>query len=446
MKLKYILVIMLFLLLIEPAFSQEPAEDVVNFEEELAKFPYASQLAIKSRGDLSSVLIRKPLVIVGTNLDPLEQQMLDQVTSTFGGYGADVVYDDTIQEYEGESIWEYDLIVIGGPNHNDVARRLVEGEYLGIRTRDTNKPSFVIEKIEGPEGNTVLVAGDIYGYEFDEKDLPTEPFIPESAAAAAAVVTAVGASAAVVAVSQTATTAAATQAAATQPTGFLSKIMDFIRGGGEEVVEEVISERDVQKAEREEARPKGLFGFTKGELGIGIFSAIVFGVAYAWAELQSDFLGSAWIYIIAGGLAIIGHEFAHNVIAYRYELDAEFQVWKSGVALVALTSYLFGNVFATPGRSILSAEEIEKKTEGLIYLAGPGINILIAIILIPFAGASGFLGQLATIGIPMNLLVALYNLLPINPMDGTSIKSWRLSVWALFFIPTFVFYFWRYLL
>ncbi len=143
---------------------------------------------------------------------------------------------------------------------------------------------------------------------------------------------------------------------------------------------------------------------------------------------------------------MIGHEFAHNVMAFRYNIDAQFEVWASGLGLVLLTSYLFGNVFATPGRSVLNIENVEKRIEGLIYSTGPIINILIAIILIPFVNSPGTLGLLATISIPMNLLVAIYNMLPISPMDGTRIKNWKLSVWLLLFVPTFAAYFWGYIL
>ncbi|MFQ5975474.1 MAG: M50 family metallopeptidase [Candidatus Hydrothermarchaeales archaeon] len=445
MKKRVVLAVTLLLVLVGPALAQEVPEGV-NIQEELANFPFASQLAIMQAGDLTNVVLDTPLVIVGKDLDPMEQNTLDQVMDSLGVVGADIVYDDTITEFEGRSIWSYDLVLIGGPNHNEVTKWLQDEKYLEIISRDTNRPSFVIESVTGPEGKTVLVAGDVYGYEFDKKDLPTEPFIPESAAATAAVVTGIGASAAAAVATQTAASTATT-AATGEAGGFVGRLKDFLRGGGEELVEEMASERDTTKkeeAEEKREKPSGLYGFTTTELGIGIFSGILFGLAYVWADTQS--FSQAWVYIVAAGIAVIGHEFAHNVMAFRYNIDAKFEVWASGVGLVVLTSYLFGNVFATPGRSVLDAKDIEKKIEGLIYSTGPLVNILIAIILVPFVSASGSLGLLATVGIPINLLVAIYNLLPVSPMDGTSIKNWKLSVWVLLFVPTFAVYFWGYIL
>ncbi len=444
MKLRVILAVTLILLLATPALAQE-APQGMNIEEELAKFPFASLLTIKQGGDLTNVVLDTPLVIVGSDLDPMEKSVLEQVIDTLGGVGADVVEDDTIREFDGRSIWSYDLILIGGPKHNQITKWLMEQEYFEIKGRDTNRPSFIVESVTGPEGKTVLVAGGGYGYTFDEKDLPTEPFIPESAAATAAIVTGIGVSAAAAVVTQTATTTA-TSAASGQTGGFLEKLKDFIRGGGEEVAEEMISEKDSTKKEEPEDRekPGGLFGFTVKELGIGIVAAILFGLAYVWADTQS--FSQAWVYIVAAGIAVIGHEFAHNVMAFKYNIDAKFEVWASGMGMVFLTSYLFGNVFATPGRSVLDAENVEKRIEGLIYTMGPLVNIILAIILIPFASAPGSLGLMASVGIPMNLLIAIYNLLPIKPMDGTSIKNWKLSVWVLLFFPTFAAYFWGYLL
>ncbi|MFQ5887831.1 MAG: hypothetical protein ACE5HY_03955, partial [Candidatus Hydrothermarchaeales archaeon] len=398
MKMRVVLAVTLFLLLAAPALAQEVPQGV-NIQEELAKFPFASQLAIKQSGDLTNVVLDTPLVIVGKNLDPMEQNTLDQVMDALGVAGADIVYDDTITEFEGRSIWSYDLVLIGGPNHNQVTKRLMDEKYLEITARDTNRPSFVIESVSGPEGRTALVAGDVYGYVFDKKDLPTEPFIPESAAATAAVVTGIGASAAAAVATQTAASTATTTATG-ETSGLIGRLKDFLMGGGEEIGEELISEKDTVKKEEaeEKEKPAGLFGFTSTEFGIGIFSAILFGLAYVWADTQS--FSQAWIYIVAAGIAVIGHEFAHNVMAFKYNIDAKFEVWASGVGLVVLTSYLFGNVFATPGRSVLDAEKIEKKVEGLIYSTGPIVNILIAIILVPFASASGTLGLLASVAIP----------------------------------------------
>ncbi len=464
MRWRAVLAVTLLLLLVSPALAQEIPQDKsiqeilkemnieitedMNIEEELAKYPFVSELKIKHAGDLSNLVFDTPLVIVGNNLDTVEQNTHDEMIGALGLLGSDVIYDDTISEFEGMSIWSYDLILIGGPKHNQITKQLMDDGYLKITTRDTNKPTFVMENINGPEGKTVLVAGSVYGYTYDKKDLPTEPFIPESAAATAAVVTGIGASAAAAIVTQTAASTA-TSAATGQTTNVIGMLLDFLRGGGEEIAEEMISDRDTtEKKEAEKSddmeKPSGLFGFTFTELGIGIFSSIIFGIAYVWADTQS--FSNAWIYIIAAGIAVIGHEFAHNVMAFRYNIDAKFEVWASGLGLVLLTSYLFGNVFATPGRSVLNIENVEKRIEGLIYSTGPIINILIAIILIPFVNSPGTLGLLATISIPMNLLVAIYNLLPISPMDGTSIKNWKLSVWVLLFVPTFVAYFWGYIL
>jgi Zn-dependent protease len=422
MEFRWILGVILCLALIDFSLAQETSESI-NIQREIDKFAYSSQLPINMAGDLTNVVLDEPLVIVGSNLDLLERRILSQATNYLSSSEYDIVYDDSIIEFEGRSIWSYDLILIGGPNHNQLTKTVLDKGYLGVSTRNTNRPFLMLEKSIGPGGKTILVGGDIYGYTYDEKDLPVEPFIPESVAAVAAVATGVGVG---------------------TIASIFESLKNFLLGGVRELFEKRMGDtkKRVGKMGFETADIVFL-GFTSREIGVGIFSILLFGAAYSWADGQSfSHLG---IYVIAAGIAIIGHEFAHDFMANRYKVGAKFELWTSGLVLVLATSFLFGNVFATTGRNILEIENLDKRTKGLIFSAGPMINILIAIILLPISKTAGSLGQLAAIGIPINLVIATYNFLPISPMDGKHIKNWNSCIWLLLFVPTFSIFFWKYL-
>lgn len=428
---KIILAVMILLIIPIIATAEE-----LNIKEEIAKNTWASVLT-KEIGDLSAVKIQNPLIIVGSNIDSLESSTLNQLTGSLGIANVEVIHDDSITQYKGKSIWEYDLILIGGPDHNKITKQLADEKLLNMTTRDTNEISFIVEKATGPLGNTVLVAGSIYGYKFDKKNLPIEQFIPEEAVATVLVLTNVAAIGAAAALTP--------KLAMVKASGPLSKLFNFLKSGAEEYTEQVIEEKSSKKIKIVK-KPGGLFGFTAKELGLGVFAAIIFGIAYAWADLQSQFISSLWIYIVAAGAVVIVHELAHNIVAYKYKLDAQFRLWSLGIVLVALSAYLFGNVFAVPGRAVLSeGKETGKRQRGLIYLAGPIANILFAIALIPLSGIAS-LAQIAKIAIPISLMLAIYNLLPFWPMDGKHVIKWRKSIWTLIFVPLFIYYFWTYLL
>ena len=53
-----------------------------------------------------------------------------------------------------------------------------------------------------------------------------------------------------------------------------------------------------------------------------------------------------------------------------------------------------------------------------VTLAGPAVSMLFAILFLPFALIGGVAGQIAVAGFIMNLMTAVYNLMPFSPMDG----------------------------
>jgi hypothetical protein len=56
--------------------------------------------------------------------------------------------------------------------------------------------------------------------------------------------------------------------------------------------------------------------------------------------------------------------------------------------------------------------------------------------LIATAGEAGF---------SMNLLNAVFSLVPVKPNDGVEVYAWNRLVWAMVFIPLIVFYLYIYL-
>lgn len=74
-------------------------------------------------------------------------------------------------------------------------------------------------------------------------------------------------------------------------------------------------------------------------------------------------------------------------------------------------------------------------------LSGPVFSILIAIaclLLIPLGGIFRTAGML---GFSINLLAAVFKLLPITPCDGKDVFSWNKFVWVLVFFPLVLVYF-----
>jgi len=146
--------------------------------------------------------------------------------------------------------------------------------------------------------------------------------------------------------------------------------------------------------------------------------------------------------LLTVGVGFLLHEVAHKVVAVRFGQVAAFRADYRMLGF-AVVGALVGFLFAAPG-AVVHRGRITAKQNGLIALAGPVTNLGLAVVfLVPYVlvlttGTSGFLADLATRGLQINLLLAGFNMLPFGPLDGRKIRAWSTLVWAVVAIPSLV--------
>jgi Zn-dependent protease len=93
---------------------------------------------------------------------------------------------------------------------------------------------------------------------------------------------------------------------------------------------------------------------------------------------------------------------------------------------LALIFSFFGFILAAPGAVIIKGKLSQEKN-GKVSLAGPLTNIILAFIfLIPLIyKPEGILKLFFSYGLKINSLLALFNMIPVNPFDGGKIYSWN---------------------
>ncbi len=145
-----------------------------------------------------------------------------------------------------------------------------------------------------------------------------------------------------------------------------------------------------------------------------------------------------FISLVAVGSGFVLHELMHKFSAERYGYWAEFRMWITGVLLALMTSAL-GFIFAAPGATYIQGYNVSERQNGIISLAGPLTNIAIAVIflLVGLVG-TGLLGEIGAIGFPVNLFLALFNMLPVLPLDGAKVFRWNKILWAGVFVPLLI--------
>ncbi|MBI2579424.1 MAG: site-2 protease family protein, partial [Candidatus Aenigmarchaeota archaeon] len=142
---------------------------------------------------------------------------------------------------------------------------------------------------------------------------------------------------------------------------------------------------------------------------------------------------------IAVGIGFLAHEIiGHKFVAQHYSLFAEYRMWKLGIGF-AIVSSLFGFVFAAPGAVMISqsinlwgsATSVTKKMMGMIAIMGPVVNLALGAAFFALNLASP--SQLFSIGMQVNLWLALFNMIPIPPLDGSKVLAWDKRLWIAFF-------------
>jgi Zn-dependent protease len=176
---------------------------------------------------------------------------------------------------------------------------------------------------------------------------------------------------------------------------------------------------------------------------------IVLGVAFAIffagggsravsVLVGSGVVGPLLISLVTAGLAFLLHELAHKVVAVRFGQVAEFRA-DYGMLFLAVMSALVGFLFAAPG-AVHHRGRLTPREHGLIALAGPATNAVLAVVFVPLylggvvAGAP-LLADVGGRGVAINLFLAAFNLVPVGGLDGRTVLDWSTLVFVMSFVP-----------
>mgnify|MGYP001224768583 FL=1 len=186
------------------------------------------------------------------------------------------------------------------------------------------------------------------------------------------------------------------------------------------------------------------------DLGI---SALVIGFVFAWIMRDASIFGRTnflfifAIMLVAVGTAFIFHELSHKAIAQRFGCWAEYRIWKTGLIIAFFLAIVGGFVFAAPGAVYIKAPTkwglepgITKRQNGLISAAGPIANLVLAFIFLLLTFGNGIIEVLGWIGFRINVFIALFNLLPFPPLDGSKVIEWDKKLWGLLILTTALLY------
>jgi Zn-dependent protease len=178
------------------------------------------------------------------------------------------------------------------------------------------------------------------------------------------------------------------------------------------------------------------FAFSRIEIRDILISVVVLSLVFSYPEILKDSLRFL-IALVTIGVAFMGHELSHKFTARKFGYFSEYRMWVQGLLLAVLFTVLTdGNIiFAAPGAVVFSSGRFlhrpKKGSIGKIGLSGPIFNIILfALTFFLFIlTANPILSYAAMI----NAWLAVFNLIPVPPLDGSKVFMWNKGIWLLFF-------------
>lgn len=188
--------------------------------------------------------------------------------------------------------------------------------------------------------------------------------------------------------------------------------------------------------------------FTKEELRDIAVSIAVLILIFSWKPFPHFGLDYAKIPLLSSivVVAFLLHEMAHKFVAKKFGISAHYKMWPPGL-LFGMMFMFIGLKLVAPGAVVISpfkfarwgyrrnVPEMASGETGLIALAGPATNILLALVFTLFDG--GFFHAMTQI----NAWLAFFNLIPLKQLDGGKVLIWKPWVWGMSIALALILYF-----
>lgn len=150
------------------------------------------------------------------------------------------------------------------------------------------------------------------------------------------------------------------------------------------------------------------------------------------------------ISFVGVGIGFILHEMGHKIVAQRFGFFSEFRRWDYGLILGLLSIPLGFMIFA-PGAVYFGSygRMVTDEENGKISIAGPLVNIVLALVFLaltltlrPYlslenAGMMYILLLTMVLAFNINSFLALFNMLPIPPLDGSKVIRWNVPIYVV---------------
>ena len=191
---------------------------------------------------------------------------------------------------------------------------------------------------------------------------------------------------------------------------------------------------------------KSIWYFSKKEKTDLIVSWLVLSFAFTLVLLRVRLIGdiinsekplplelAVFIAFVSVGTGFVFHELAHRQAARHFGFHSEYRAWYQMLGLAVVFAAVTGWIVAAPGATYFFGQNVTRKQNGIISIAGPAINLVLGFIflIIGLAIIGSFVGNILIAASMINFFFAFFNLLPILMLDGSKVFAWNPLIWLV---------------
>ena len=186
--------------------------------------------------------------------------------------------------------------------------------------------------------------------------------------------------------------------------------------------------------------------FSKKEKKDLLISWVVLSLAFTLVLIRVQLIGNIinngnplplelaiLIAFVAVGTGFVFHELAHRQAARHFGFHSEYRAWYQMLGLAVVFAVVTGWIIAAPGATYFFGQNVTRKQNGIISIAGPAINLLMGFLLliIGLTIIGSFVGNILIAAAIINFWFAFFNLLPILMLDGSKVVAWNPAIWFI---------------
>jgi len=172
-----------------------------------------------------------------------------------------------------------------------------------------------------------------------------------------------------------------------------------------------------------------------------VIAAVVLVLVFSYSGFSNldGMVASLPAAVLGVAAGFILHELAHRFFSRRFHHHAEFVLWREGLILAVVLAIVSNGAFtfAAPGAVMISGradlwgnvQHPSRQKYGIIALAGPIVNIVLALVFVAAAFVSTVFAPVLLFAASINAWLAAFNMIPVPPLDGSKVFRWDRRIW-----------------